>query len=352
MIRPWSRDQADSNFGKATEMFWISIRSIVLLGLGLEIGFSQAQAQDSEMPYKIVFFGDSITEAAVGSEGYIAQLKTSLQARHPNRKFELIGAGISGHKVPDLLGRVDRDVLQHDPDLVVIYIGINDVWHSQSNQGTPADKYLAGLSELVTKIKSHGAGVILCTPSVIGELSVGENKLDAMLDQYAESSRTVARQTGICCVDLRTWFLHDLKIRNPENKPHGVLTTDGVHLNRAGNELVKDCLLGPIESIASAGSVRHLVLVQFKASTTVADINRVSDAFAGLQSQIDAVSDFEAGQDISPEQLAQGYTHCYLLTFRDSAARDAYLVHPAHEAFKQLAIPHVEKVLVVDIFGK
>ena len=62
----------------------------------------------------------------------------------------------------------------------------------------------------------------------------------------------------------------------------------------------------------------------------------------------DSIIGFENGLNISGENLSQGYTHCFVLTFQDSAARDAYLIHPKHEEFKSLALPFVESVLVVD----
>jgi lysophospholipase L1-like esterase len=307
------------------------------------------RAQEAETkPCRVVFFGDSITEAAVAREGYITQLEWELEQRQTGRKFEVFGAGISGNKVPDLQARLERDVLSKKPDVVVIYIGINDVWHSQSGRGTPADTYRAGLEDLVTKINQAGARVILCTPSVIGERHDGSNELDKMLEEYAAISREVARKTGAFLVDLRKLFIHDLKICNPENQKEGILTTDGVHLNPAGNGLVKDCLLRPVVAVAEATAVKHVVLFQFKPTTTVAEINRVCELFDQLPGKISEVRSYEAGTDISPENLAEGLTHCFTLSFADAAARDAYIVHPAHQEFVKEALPLIQRALVVD----
>jgi lysophospholipase L1-like esterase len=310
---------------------------------------ASVRAQEAEVkPCRVLFFGDSITEAAVGPEGYITRLQAALDDRQTGRKFELVGAGISGHKVPDLQARLDRDVLSKKPDLVVIYIGINDVWHSQSGKGTPSDRYRAGLEELVSRINAAGARVLLCTPSVIGERHDGSNDLDRMLEEYAAISRDVARKTGAFLVDLRGLFLHDLKIRNPQNERSGVLTTDGVHLNPAGNELVKDCLLRPVLAVAQSTAVRHVVLFQFKPTATVAEVNRVCRLFDQLPGKITEIRSYEAGTDISPEKLAEGLTHCFTLGFADTSARDAYLVHPAHQAFVNEALPLIQRAVVVD----
>ena len=70
--------------------------------------------------------------------------------------------------------------------------------------------------------------------------------------------------------------------------------------------------------------------------------------FAGLPARINVIHGFEWGTDVSVENLAQGYTHCFLVTFRSEAHRDAYLPHPAHQEFTGLAGPLLERVLVVD----
>lgn len=160
-----------------------------------------------------------------------------------------MGAGISGNKVPDLQKRLATDVLAKKPDIVFIYIGINDVWHfshpccKDKQGGTPADAYEAGLKDIIGKIKSAGATVILCTPSVIGEKPDGSNEQDPMLEQYAEISRKVARDTHVKQCDLRSAFISYLKQHNPGNAEQGILTSDRVHLNAAGNTFVAEQML-------------------------------------------------------------------------------------------------------------
>jgi isoamyl acetate esterase len=118
---------------------------------------------------RIIFWGDSITQLGVKPNGYITLIKDSLSKKLPS--IEIIGAGIGGNKVPDLQARVDSDVIAKKPTIVVIFIGINDVWHSitPGRSGTPKKKYEAGLLEIIGKIQKTGARIILCTPTVIGE---------------------------------------------------------------------------------------------------------------------------------------------------------------------------------------
>lgn len=193
---------------------------------------------------RIIFLGDSITRQGDQPGGYVTIVRDILTARHSDLGLEIIGAGVSGNKVPDLRERLHRDVLSRRPTVVFIYIGINDVWHSIKPQGgTPVSRYEAGLRSIIGRTTSSGARVVLCTPSVIGERHDGSNSLDTMLDEYAAISRRVARELDVPLVDLRKAFLKHLRDNNVENLESGILTYDGVHLNDAGNRLVAQQVL-------------------------------------------------------------------------------------------------------------
>jgi hypothetical protein len=104
------------------------------------------------------------------------------------------------------------------------------------------------------------------------------------------------------------------------------------------------------KSFADEKVLRHVVLFKFKDTATPAQIKEVEDAFRALPGKIPQVKGFEWGTNVSPENLAQGYTHCFLLAFSSDKDRDAYLVAPAHKAFGQLLGPYLEKVTVVDFW--
>jgi lysophospholipase L1-like esterase len=195
---------------------------------------------------RIVFLGDSITEAGERNpKGFVQLIRKELKEKHPDLGIEVIGAGISGNKVPDLQKRLERDVLRKKPTVVVIYIGINDVWHGERNPalGTPKDRYEAGLKDVIGRIKDAGARVVLCTPSVIGEKKGGGNSLDTRLDEYAAISRAVAKETHVYLCDLHSAFREYLQEHNPQDGEKGVLTADRVHLNDAGNRFVAERIL-------------------------------------------------------------------------------------------------------------
>jgi hypothetical protein len=94
--------------------------------------------------------------------------------------------------------------------------------------------------------------------------------------------------------------------------------------------------------------LRHVVLIRFKPETAASRVQEIEAAFAALKGKIESIEALEWGTDCSPEGKAQGFTHCFFLTFAGAAERDAYLPHPDHEAFSALLRPHVDQVLVVD----
>jgi hypothetical protein len=101
-------------------------------------------------------------------------------------------------------------------------------------------------------------------------------------------------------------------------------------------------------SLAPEKLLRHVVLFKFKDESSPEDIKNVEDAFRGLATKIEAIYDFEWGTNNSPEGLDEGFTHCFLVTFKDEAGRAEYLPHPDHNAFVDILRPHLDKVLVVD----
>lgn len=103
-----------------------------------------------------------------------------------------------------------------------------------------------------------------------------------------------------------------------------------------------------IEREKTEPGLRHVVLFKFKESATEADIQQIVKAFKELPEKIDGILDFEWGTNVSPEGLSEGFTHVFLVTFKDEQSRDIYLPHPAHKAFGGIVGPHLEKVLVVD----
>jgi lysophospholipase L1-like esterase len=190
---------------------------------------------------KVIFFGDSITEAAVNAGGYIVRIDSMCKAESKGDSYEFIGAGISGNKVYDLYLRIENDVLAKNPDIVIIYIGVNDVWHkTSSGTGTDADKFEKFYQAIINKLKARNIKIALCTPAAIGERTDFSNAQDGDMNHYSNIIRNLAAKNNLPLIDLRKSFLdYNLK-NNSENKDRGILTTDRVHLNAKGNQLVAD----------------------------------------------------------------------------------------------------------------
>lgn len=185
---------------------------------------------------KVLFFGDSITQMGVQKGGYIDVLNTQIKAAGKEDQYELVGAGIGGNKIYDLFLRMDKDVLAQHPDVVVIWVGVNDVWHKASfGTGTDYDKFGIFYNAVVKKIQATGAKVIVVTPAAIGEKTDYSNAQDGDLNQYSAWIRKYAADNQLGLVDLRKTFHEYSVANNPSNKESGILTYDRVHLNDKGN---------------------------------------------------------------------------------------------------------------------
>jgi len=202
---------------------------------------------------KVIFFGDSITELGVKKDkyvGYIVRMDSMLKAGKKDDQYELIGSGISANKVYDLYLRLDEDVLGKNPDIVVIYVGVNDVWHKTLlGTGTDPDKFEKFYNAILRKLKERNIKAILCTPAVVGEKTDMSNPLDGDLNRYSNIIRDIAKKNDLPLVDLRQKFLDYNNANNPENKEKDILTYDRVHLNAKGNQLVADAMWKAIKEI-------------------------------------------------------------------------------------------------------
>lgn len=202
---------------------------------------------------RVIFLGDSITQQGEDLEnGFISLMRQNISQNN----FELIGKGISGNKVSDLLTRYKADVIDLNPDIVFIYIGINDVWHKYDyGTGTDIDLFETGLRAIISDVKLLNSKIVLCTPTVIGE-NIGNfelgnkfkdvetmEKMNADLDEFSNVVRKLSSEFRTELIDLRKVFMNHITKNNPNNDAKGILTTDGVHLNDQGNQLIYDQMM-------------------------------------------------------------------------------------------------------------
>jgi lysophospholipase L1-like esterase len=194
---------------------------------------------------RIIFFGDSLTSLAGidgpkergVTKGYVRIVRDAIRERHKDKGVEVDWVATSGHTVPDLLKRVDRDVIARRPTVVVIQIGCNDA------RRIPKDIFRSGLEELIDRLQREKIQVIQCTLTSVGERHDGSNKDDPKLDEFAAVQRELAKANGVPLNDLRKAFVAHWKANNPDNKPSGILTYDGNHFNDAGHAFVAEQML-------------------------------------------------------------------------------------------------------------
>jgi len=192
----------------------------------------------------IIFFGDSLTALAGKEEpreyvtkGYVRIVREALQKTHKDKGITVDWVATGGHTVPDLLKRVDKDVIAKKPTIVVIQIGCNDARRLRK------DQFKASLEELIDRLQKANIQVIQCTLTSVGEKHDGTNKDDPKLEEFAEVERQVARAKNVPLNDLRKAFLARWKKNNLDNKPKGILTYDGNHFNDAGHQFVAEQML-------------------------------------------------------------------------------------------------------------
>lgn len=124
----------------------------------------------------------------------------------------------------------------------------------------------------------------------------------------------------------------------------------------AGAVLLSGCIVSVhreegLTKCTDSQVLRHVVMFKFKDTSSSQEIKEIEDAFRALPGQVDEICDFEWGTDVSVENLQQGFTHCFLVTFRSEADRAEYIPHPAHKEFGKFLGPHMDKVLVLDYWA-
>src|SRR5262249_52779605 len=189
---------------------------------------------------RVIFFGDSLTALAVKDshvpegKGYVPLVREALK----EKGVEVDAVATGGHKVTDLLKRVDKDVIAKKPAVVVIQIGVND-----AGAGVTPEQFKGQLEELIDRLEKGGARVVQCTCTCRREGYDANDAFDKKLDALAETARTLAREKKLPLIDLRQAFLDYWKEHNPDNKPKGILTYDGNHWTEAGHKYVAEQML-------------------------------------------------------------------------------------------------------------
>jgi lysophospholipase L1-like esterase len=219
-----------------------------ILGLVWVLGLGSARADSPDtFAFKngdrVAFLGDSITKFGwVHPAGWIQLVDRALQEQYVN--IEVIPAGISGNKSPQMLARLDADVLSKDPDWLVLSCGVNDVWHKT---GVSLEDYRTNITAIVEQAQTKGVRVLILTATMIYEEP--DKPQNRKLAGYNEFLRELAAEKGCLLADLNA-DMQALVAEHREQlgeKPYfNLLTGDGVHMNAAGDVMMASGILRAI----------------------------------------------------------------------------------------------------------
>jgi len=178
---------------------------------------------------KIAFLGNSITAAGKRPGGYCQLVLSALKDQ--GIEATPVFAGIGGHKSNQMLARLEKDVLRHKPDWMTLSCGVNDVWHGP--RGVDLKSYKKNITEIVKHAQAAGVKVVLLTSTMIREDQ--SNDLNQKLMPYNEFIKELAKEKKCLLADLNADMQAALKTFPPDAPKGKQLTSDGVHMNKAGN---------------------------------------------------------------------------------------------------------------------
>ena len=201
--------------------------------------FCAAALTGSELKIKngesLAFLGDSITQQGwTNPYGYLHLVGTALKSK--GVEIKIIPAGISGHKSTNMNARMERDVVKKNPVWMTLSCGVNDVWHGA--HGVSLDRYKKEITSILDKADKAGIKVIILTATMIKEDA--QNDLNKKLIPYNEFLRQIARERKYLLADLNAdmqKIVAESKAKNPKYRGN-FLTSDGVHMAGAGNEMM------------------------------------------------------------------------------------------------------------------
>lgn len=197
---------------------------------------------DKKRKKKVVFFNDSDIEKGSASKGYIPALQ-HLLAQNGIHDYELIYGGAIGNKVYDLSVRTETEVLNKPPHIAVFCLGENDLWY---NIFKIEDQVYKFYRTIIVNLQAAGSKVILCTAVDIERRCSVSNKASVNQDIYSNVIHILAADLQVPLVDLYKVF-QDYEVDGNAGKV--MFTTDGVHLNDKGNEMVAGLMWNTIKEI-------------------------------------------------------------------------------------------------------
>ncbi len=200
--------------------------------------FPQTLAKlEAGKPTKVVCFGDSVTGVYyhTGSRrAYTDMLGIALQKAVPGSRPEMINAGISGHTTVNALSRIERDVLKHQPDLVTVMFGLNDMTR------VPLEDYEKNLHAIVKKCREARAEVLLCTPNAV--ITTTSRPAEKLV-KYCDVVRKVGTELNVPVCDT---YQQLSALRKQDPLAWRMQMSDEIHPNMAGHKKMAELLAASI----------------------------------------------------------------------------------------------------------
>ncbi len=308
---------------------------------------------------KILIIGDSTVQtyepsrAVRGWGQYFGGMFTS--------GVTVVNHAMSGRSTKTFIqeGRWDK-ALAEKPGYVLIQFGHNDSHAKERPESTDAaTDFREYLRRYIDDSRNIGAVPVLVTPMHRRRFKDGVPTQELL--PYTDAMKAVARERNVPLIDLHTLSGNVLsRLGDDGSADLYVSPDDRTHFSGKGARLmarlVADSLIETVPALAEHRAenrrlLRHVVLFKFRDGTSAEDVKKIENAFRALPEKIDVIHDFEWGADVSVENKAEGYTHCFVVTFLSEEDRDAYLPHPAHREFGKVLGPHRDKVLVIDFWA-
>lgn len=247
--------RTDSSTTSFLQLIWpMSTIDMRLMFVLFVLSSSVAVARE---PATLIAFGDSTTATRADLTIYAEILQRELPPE--GLPVRVVNAGVGGHNTDHARARFESDVLDHDPDIVVIQFGINDaaidVWKNPpaTKSRVAMERYVENLRYFVRTLKARKVQVLLMTPNPLrwtpkmremyGKppyLSEEPNGFNVKLQQYAEAVRQITKSENVPLIDIYRNFEHYGKA---EGNSVDDLLLDGIHPNEHGHRLVADQLI-------------------------------------------------------------------------------------------------------------
>ena len=235
-LRDWTTDGCHPNpagHRELTQVMLPDLEQVVSHSAGQESAVSELPKRllSGSEPVRVVCFGDSVTGLYYhtgGRRAYTDLLGIALRRLCPRADVTTINAGISGHTTRDALARIDKDVLAHDPSLVTVMFGLNDMTR------VPLDEYRTNLKTIIEKCRGVGARVVLCTPNSV---ITTDSRPVEKLEQYCDVVREVAAETNTALCDTYAAYQ---ALREQDPLAWRLLMSDEIHPNHDGHKVIAE----------------------------------------------------------------------------------------------------------------